>query len=168
MKPSPDLPSVKRKSDCPNGQKIIRNGRRIALHRIKGTFPPRISACRKIAAGFLCCFPCGFGALPVLFCARRSPAPAVLQKNKRKTGFYVFILSYAHMLCQATEYFSSTLAKKRPPHREIAAGRNERTFCVRQIPAPVISRLSYPLRHSVTPPLTIRGGRREAPRTPFQ
>ena len=28
---------------------------------------------------------------------------------------------------------------------------------VRQIPAPIISRLSYPLRHSVTPPLTIRG-----------
>ena len=154
MKPSPDLPSVKRKSDCPNGQKIIRNGRRIALHRIKGTFPPRISACRKIAAGFLCCFPCGFGALPVLFCARRSPAPAVYQKNKRITGFYVFILSYAHMLCQATAYFSSTLAKKRPPRREIAAGRNERTFCVRQIPGHVISRISYPLRCFAPPPLT--------------
>ena len=58
------------------------------------------------------------------------------------------------MLCQATEYFSSTLAKKRPPRREIAAGRNERTFCVRQIPGHVISRISYPLRCFAPPPLT--------------
>ncbi len=98
-----------------------------------------------------------FSSPPVLrafYFIRRSPAPAVLSENKRPTGFYVFILSYAHMLCQATEYFSSTLAKKRPPRREIAAGRNERTFCVRQIPGHVISRTSYPLRCFAPPPLT--------------
>ena len=71
-----------------------------------------------------------------------------MSENKRPTGFYVFILSYAHMLCQATEYFSSTLAKNdRPAAKSRLGGMKGHFVFVKSLSQPfsIFSLLKNPI-----------------------